>query len=151
LNAYDMTLSACTEIIIEGDQEFIAEGNNQLILEINQDICSNNNKSNFFSDDVLANDTDTVLPLINTLKSNPNPFVDVLNININIAYPQDLIIDMTDIYGRTILYIKKEKIETGSYFYMINTTEMLPGFYILSSNINNSKQTIKIIKTDIIK
>ncbi len=38
-NICNITISACNEIIINGDVEFISDGENELILETNDDPC----------------------------------------------------------------------------------------------------------------
>lgn len=78
------TISACTEIVISGDVEFIAEGAEELILEINDDPCLQEGGDKSLSN-IQEYGTDDVVTTESQWYCFPNPVSDILNVSIVLA------------------------------------------------------------------
>ena len=82
------TLSACNEIIINGDVEFVASGNNELVLEINDDPClqGGSKSAPIYPDNDKQEDDNEE----SKWHCYPNPVKEKLNVSVLLENKQDL-------------------------------------------------------------
>ncbi len=147
LNATDITVSACKEIIINGDVEFNAAGNHELIFEINNSPCLGNNPS-FTNGNTNNNDSEGSIKKeeILSTKCFPNPFNNYINIYLTSKQDLNLIITITDAQGKEVI-CQSENIKTGEHIFHITTEKLNSGTYILSILGNDSFFSENLIKT----
>lgn len=69
----------------------------------------------------------------------PNPFIDILNIELGINYKQNINIYIYDLYGKQLLNILNKTMEPGEYIININNriNNLTSGIYILHFIIND--------------
>lgn len=135
----NITIGACTEIIITGDVEFIADGSTELILEINNSPCLQGNTQR-----LTKPKQDTIFP--NMFSLYPNPFVDEINIYVNIHKEQKINIVIFDLLGKQF-FQSADIYQKGVSLIKINLPKLEPGTYIIKL-FNSEINTIsKIIKT----
>lgn len=137
-----ITLSACKEIIINGDVEFIADGAEELILEIKTpcNYESANDKSQFYS----SNDTINNF-IVENAYCYPNPFSDNVNLYFEIKSDKVLNVQILDMLGKE--YFKNtENFNSGSHLLSFSTHELPPATYIIRVFIDDSLKTFKIVK-----
>jgi hypothetical protein len=82
-----------------------------------------------------------------SIKVNPNPFIDELNINYTLKNNSNVNIELFDIKGVLIKSILKNNQKSGSYNMKLNTsdTRMIQGTYFLKIEINNEVYIRKLI------
>ncbi|MGC9331975.1 MAG: PKD domain-containing protein [Bacteroidales bacterium] len=137
------TISACNEIIINGDVEFVASGDNELVLEIkkpcNYNESKNINLANNTHEDTAAN------PLFQIAKCYPNPFYDKLNLFFEIETDEVLSIEIIDMNGK-IYFNKIGKFKSGSHLLKISTPELQPAVYVVRVHNKEFIETFKVVK-----
>ena len=152
LNSSNIVISACKEIVVSGDVEFIALGDHELVLEINDNECLQNSTKNIIdlfsgNEDNSINDltelkNDTIDNENNFINSFPNPFVSEIEITTNSNTINS--IKLIDINGKIIIL---EKFDSPINYWKLNTKDLIPGVYLLEVNGLIDKYTKKIIKT----
>lgn len=147
LNAYDWTLTACNEITIDGNIEFIVNGAHELILETGTipdcslySFVNSENEENKRQDTIIAVKN-------NSIDIFPNPCVEFLNIKIDLIHTMSVNFFITDILGTTINRYNFENIEHGSQILKINIKELQAGIYFFKSDIENCNKALKFVKT----
>jgi hypothetical protein len=141
-NIYPITMSACKEITINGDVEFVADGEKELVLEIKKpcNYESNNNISHIYS----YNDT-----INNFIFENaycyPNPFNENVNLYFEINFDNVLNIEVFDLLGK-IYFKKKENFKSGSHLLYFSTYDLPPSTYIIKIFNADFFKTFKIVK-----
>ena len=82
----------------------------------------------------------------NTVSATPNPFINILGINITAAETSTLNIQLTDLSGRVILQ-QTSDVNAGSNVLTINgTSGLATGMYQLTVKGNNFDKTIRVVK-----
>ena len=140
-------LSACNEIIINGDVEFIADGSNELILTSGEiPNCQDTYLSNYNQPENNNNQLD--LNIDNTLKANiyPNPFTKNFNIEIEVENSQNISIEISDIDGKIINTYNKN-INLGINTIPINANNLDKGIYFVKITTAENSKVFKIVKT----
>jgi PKD repeat protein len=138
------TLSACNEIIINGDVEFVASGDNELVLETNDDPClqggskSSINYANNKEEKPDKNDS--------KWQCYPNPVKDKLNVSVMLENKQDLHFKILNAQGQVIAYHNRKNVAPGKYLFRFDVKEYKPGMYFIKLNLNDQNNTQKIVK-----
>ncbi|MDD2387554.1 MAG: T9SS type A sorting domain-containing protein [Bacteroidales bacterium] len=139
----NITISACNEIVINGDVEFIADGENELILEINNSPClQNGNKS---LSDIHKTTGEDRIEKGSIYSCFPNPVIDILNVSVFIEQKQDLNFRIINTQGQMILHRSEKNIEAGIYIFQFDVKSFPPGMYFINLNIIE-KNNLKFIK-----
>ena len=79
----------------------------------------------------------------------PNPLVDEAELMISINNASNVEISISSITGKNLKTLQKRiELESGQYFYKINSSELslMPGMYLVNIGVNNEKQALKLIK-----
>ncbi len=138
------TLSACNEIIINGDVEFVASGDNELVLEINDDPClqgGSKSSINYANNKVEKPDKND-----SKWQCYPNPVKDKLNVSVMLENKQDLHFKILNAQGQVIAYHNRKNVVPGKYLFRVDLSKYQPGMYFISINLNHQNNTQKIIK-----
>ena len=143
----NITISACTEIVINGDIEFIADGSEELILEINDDPCLHEGEGGDKSLlDIQEYGTDDVVTTESQWYCFPNPVSDILNVSILNESQQDLFFKFINLQGQVIVNYDKENVQIGRNIFRFDIKNFPPGMYFISINMNNNNYIKKFIK-----
>jgi len=140
-----ITISACKEIIINGDLEFIADGSEELILEINDDPCLHEGGDKSLLD-IQEYGTDDVVATESHLYCYPNPVSDFLNVSILNECKQDVFFKFINIQGQVIVNYNKENVQIGRNIFRFDIKNFPTGMYFISINMNNNNSIKKFIK-----
>lgn len=73
----------------------------------------------------------------------PNPSSQVVNINLTLKKTSNVVLDITDSYGKTIANIVNEKL-SGNVSKQYNTSQLASGIYFIKANVNGSVVTQKL-------
>jgi len=141
----NITISACTEIVINGDIEFIADGSEELILEINDDPCLHEGGDKSLLD-IQEYGTDDVVATESHLYCYPNPVSDFLNVSILNECKQDVFFKFINIQGQVIVNYNKENVQIGRNIFRFDIKNFPTGMYFISINMNNNNSIKKFIK-----
>jgi len=147
LNSDKYELSACNEIVINGDVEFIADGSNELILTSGEiPNCQDTYLSNYNQPE--NNNEQLDLDIDNTLKATvyPNPFTKNFNIEIEVENNQNISIEISDIDGKIINTYNKN-INSGINTLPINANNLDKGIYFVKITATENSRVFKIVKT----
>jgi len=137
----NITISACTEIVINGDIEFIADGSEELILEINDDPCLHEGGDKSVSE-IVKTTGENRIEKGSIFSCFPNPVFDILNVSVFLEQKQDLNFRINNTQGQMILQHSEKNIEAGIYIFQFDVKSFPPGMYFINLNIiekNNLK------------
>jgi hypothetical protein len=76
----------------------------------------------------------------------PNPFVDELNLNLNIPEKGKLEINISDMAGRILISGSKEVVKGYSTYFIKEVNKLSSGVYFLIVHFKGEKITYKLIK-----
>ena len=149
LNISDYTLSACNEIVITGDQEFIADGTHELILDNIYNDCINSSYLNL-SNQSVENNTPIFKEKFETENETfevyPNPFHNKLHFYIKISHKQNYQVNMYNIYGQNVASLFNKTLGSGTYEIDFSLNNLSKGVYFLRIESKLENRTFKLEK-----
>ena len=80
----------------------------------------------------------------NDLSIYPNPAHDQLTLSFTAAKTTAMILTLSDVIGRTVLTEKRTAVE-GLNTYQLDLTKLVKGLYLLQVEMNDNKETIKVV------
>lgn len=81
-----------------------------------------------------------------TTKCYPNPFIENIKVEYELKHMETVNIIISDLLGRTLMKIQKEKENPGIHKISLKTGELIPGTYILKIIVGNKTYSHKILK-----
>ncbi|MDD2387556.1 MAG: T9SS type A sorting domain-containing protein [Bacteroidales bacterium] len=146
-NNENTTISACTEIVIAGDVEFIADGEHELILSNITEPCMNNSSSNNLTN---LSKTSHITPnnpnIEDCFYCFPNPVSNILTIVADVKMAKNIKIDLYNISGQKINEIYNGILSAGEKAIEFDTSYLKPGVYYLRISYSKEYESLKIIK-----
>lgn len=139
------TISACNEIIINGDVEFVSDGTVELVLETNECLNENLNISNKKVIDTKYN-TD-ILPEIE-ISVYPNPIIEKTNLFVKVFNPEYIYIFLSNTEGKMLKEIYSGNLSIGEHEFDIDLSNFNSGSYYIEVKTNTEKlSTVQLIKS----
>ncbi|MFO7789834.1 MAG: PKD domain-containing protein [Bacteroidales bacterium] len=137
------TISACNEIVIDGDVEFVASGDNELVLEINDDPClqGGSKSAPIYPDNDKPEDDYKE----SKWHCYPNPVRDKLNVSVLLENKQDLHFSILNAQGQVIAYHNRKNIFPGKYLFRFDVSKYQPGLYFISVILDSERKATRII------
>ncbi|MBR2262335.1 MAG: T9SS type A sorting domain-containing protein [Paludibacteraceae bacterium] len=79
--------------------------------------------------------------------ASPNPFAESLNIAFNLDKDSEVVIDILDLNGKTVMKLFRDNLSAGQYSYDFETSALFPGTYTLSITVDGKVYTNKMLKS----
>jgi hypothetical protein len=86
-----------------------------------------------------------VKPSFAVSKNYPNPVNDVTTVNINVQKPGNAILEVTNMMGQRLISMDKTNLSAGNYRFVIDASQLAPGFYFYTVKFNNESITNKMV------
>ncbi len=137
LSENNTVVSACNQIEINGENEFVANGDTKLILETNENPCLQQSNKN-----LKLKDESNDYSLQNEFYCYPNPVHNDLNLSFNIEIAETLRIQLFSLEGKLLLDLGDQKFEKGTYSIIIDIEALVPNVYVLRVG----SKSFKIVK-----
>jgi hypothetical protein len=76
----------------------------------------------------------------------PNPVTEMTQVNVHLALPAKVTVEVTDVLGNAVMNIDKGSCAAGDYRVSLDCSGLANGFYLVTVKINGEKFTNRIIK-----
>jgi hypothetical protein len=85
-------------------------------------------------------------PLTHVTRIGPNPFHNKLEIGLYMPASEKLVIQLTDIYGRSVVQENGQAPKGFSTYVMASAQALMPGMYVLTVNVGGQLYSFKVLK-----